>query len=146
MQQHERLKRSVGKQKQGHRNPQQEEEAEARDHAGPQHRPPPVATSALAGRLDEASAAATQPEVEPVVALGEGCVVVAEGEELSKQHAGPRATRYTNDTPFDAPTSSSFPASEIQSHSAQEPVIAGQGEGRTLQHVQEQCSRINRCR
>ena len=67
--------------------------------------------SALEDRLDEASAVATQPELELAAALVEGCAVVEdEGEEPSERHAGPCAVRYNKDTQFDTSANSSFTA------------------------------------
>lgn len=92
------LRRSAEKQKQDHPSQQLEEERVARDHEVRQHRQLPVATLVSAARPDEASAAVTQREVELVVALGEGCVLVAEDEAPNEPHAGPCAIRYSNDT------------------------------------------------
>jgi hypothetical protein len=55
----------------------------------------------LADRLDEASAAPTQPEAELAVALDVDCAVEGGEEAPSERHDVPCAVRYTKDTQFD---------------------------------------------
>lgn len=100
-QQRGRQRRSAGRPRQARPSQQREEEAEARDHAGPQHPQHPAATLESEDRPAEASAAATQQEAVLAAALDGACAVGVEGEGPNECHAGPCAVRYNRDTQCD---------------------------------------------
>lgn len=83
-----RQRTSVGKPRLARPSQPQEDEAEARDHAAPQHPQRRAATWESADRPAEASAAATQREAALAAALGEACALGVEGEGPSEPHAG----------------------------------------------------------